>query len=48
MDPYYVYVSALSRYEAERLRADVEKIDPDAFIIIQNVQAVTGHFESHL
>mgnify|MGYP005759950375 FL=1 len=47
MDPYYVYVSALSRYEVERLRADVEKIDPDAFIIIQNVQAVTGHFESH-
>lgn len=48
MDSYYVYVSVVSRYEAERLRSDVEKLDPNAFIVIQNIQSLRGHFESHL
>lgn len=48
MEDYYVYVTAVSRYEAIRLRAEIEKADPQAFLIFQNVQSVAGHFESHL
>lgn len=48
LEPYYVYVAAISKYEAGRLKAAIEKVDPSAFVIFQNIQSVAGHFESHL
>lgn len=48
MEPHYIYITAVSRYEAEILRREIEEIDPEAFVIFQNVQSVSGHFESHL
>ncbi len=48
LNPRYVYITAVSKYEAEILRRDIEKLDPDAFVVFQNVQSVSGNFESHL
>lgn len=48
MEEFYVYVTAVSKYEAARLQSDIKIIDENAFIIFQNVQSVAGHFESHL
>ena len=48
MEEYYVYVTAVSKYEANRLQSAIKQVDENAFIIFQNVQSVAGHFESHL
>lgn len=48
LEEFYVYVTAVSKYEAGRLQNEIKEVDENAFIIFQNVQAVAGHFESHL
>lgn len=48
MEPYYVYMTVISKYEAGILKESIEKTDPQAFLIFQDIQAVAGHFESHL
>ena len=48
MDTRYVYITAVSKYEAEILKREIQAIDSDAFVIFQKVQSVEGHYESHL
>ena len=48
MDTRHVYITAVSKYEAEILKREIQAIDSDAFVIFQKVQSVEGHYESHL
>ena len=48
MDTRYVYITAVSKYEAEILKREIQAIDSDAFVIFQKVQSVEGHYESHI
>ena len=48
MDTRFVNITAVSKYEAEILKREIQAIDSDAFVIFQKVQSVEGHYESHL
>lgn len=41
----YVLVTVISKYEVNRLKRIVHKIDPDAFMIFNEGMGVTGNFE---
>lgn len=47
-DSFYVYMAAVSKYEAARLKAEVEMVDKDAFVVFQKIDSVSGRFENHL
>ena len=48
MDTRYVYITAVSKYEAEILKREIQAIDSDAFVIFQKVQSVEAVSYTHL
>lgn len=47
-DSFYVYMTAVSKYEAARLKEEIEKVDAGAFVVFQKIDSVAGRFENHL
>lgn len=43
-----VLVSVVSKYEVEKIKRDIRRLDPDAFVIVTNIDNVTGGYEKRL
>lgn len=44
----YVFMTVISRYESNRLKHRIHKIDPHAFMVYHKVSEIEGYFQAHL
>ena len=44
----YVIYTALSKYEAMKLKTIIKHEDPDAFIVFSDIHNIFGRFDKHL
>jgi len=47
-DPMIVYMTVVSRYEVNKLKREVQALDPQAFVVVHNVSDIEGFFQPHL
>jgi uncharacterized membrane-anchored protein YitT (DUF2179 family) len=46
--PFHVFFTLISRYEAHRLKDEIRRLDPDAFVVFLSAADVVGSFEIRL
>jgi len=47
-DPMIVYMTVVSRFEVNKLKREVQALDPQAFVVIHSVSDIEGFFQPHL